>query len=62
MECNYSQNNVTLRDTLLNMACIYCGGTADDVPLFCVDVESVKNLVLGETLVTTGTFFLYGSW
>ena len=43
------------------MASIYCGGTADDVPLFCVDVERVKHLVLGETLVTTGTFLLYGS-
>ncbi len=49
-------NNVTLRETLLNMASIYCGSTADDVPLFCVDVERVKHLVLGETLVTTGRF------
>ena len=38
------------------MTSIYCGGTADDVPLFCVDVARTrKNLVLGETLVTTGT-------
>ena len=35
------------------MASIYCGGTADDVPLFCIDVA--RTLVLGETLVTTGT-------
>ena len=37
--------NVTLRETLsLNMAFIYCGGTTDDVPLFCVDVGCVKIL------------------
>ena len=31
---------------ILNMASIYCGGTADDVPLFCVgcgDVEHVHH-------------------
>ena len=44
------------------MASIYCGGTADDVPLFCVDVARTrKNLVLGETLVTTGIFPLWKS-
>ena len=31
------------------MAFIYYGGTTDDVPLFCVDVGWLKNLVLGET-------------
>ena len=25
------------------MASIYCGGTADDVPLFCVDVARKKS-------------------
>ena len=54
-------NNVTLRETLLNMACIYCGGTADDVPLFCVDVESVKSCSRRNTSHHR-YIFLYGSW
>ena len=55
MEYNYSLNNVILHETLLSMASIYCGDTADDVPLFCVDVERVSPQPL------QGTFFLYGS-
>ena len=37
------------------MAFIYCGGTTDDIPLFCVDVGCIKILFYRRN-ITTGTF------